>query len=172
MSQAMSAIEPTFRVARIVYFTDVTKDRSRVIPLGALAEVVLPHVHGLALKARASLKPGELSMISPLIRDRIAIPFDFLKGEFDLAWKSAGTAGKALEFLAERHASSLSVLSPTDYPARNWLLKRLIPARSEAVEGKLSAAVDFEFAELWKLYGEPDPVTPDRKIIESYRDAA
>jgi hypothetical protein len=172
MSQVMSAIEPTFRVARIVYFTDVTKDGSPVIPLGAFAEVTLPHVRGLALKARASLKPAELSMISPLIRDRIAYPFAFLKGEFALAWTGVAAGVKALDFLAERHASSLSVLAPKNYSERTWLLQRLIPARNEAVEGKLSAAVDSEFAELLKLYGAADPVAPDRKVIESSRDAA
>jgi hypothetical protein len=172
MSQAMSAIEPTFRVARIVYFADLTKVGSRVIPLGAFAEVTLPHVHGLALKARASLKPVELSMISALLRDRITNPFAFLKSEFDLAWKSVEAGVRALDFLAGRHASSLSVLAPKNYSERTWLLQRLIPARNEAVEGKLSAAVDSEFSELLKFYGMPDPVAPDRKVIESSRDAA
>jgi hypothetical protein len=166
----MSSIDPTFKVARIVYFTDLTNTKARVIPLGSLSEILLPHVHALALKARADLKPEELKLIGPLIRDRLAKPFAFLRGEFELAWENA-PPGRAIEFLAHRHAASLSVLAPTDYLERNWLLHRLLPAHSDAVEGKLSAAVDSEFAELLKKYGQR--VTAPRKVIESEsREAA
>lgn len=163
-------IEPSFRVARIVYFTNLTRADARVIPLGTLSEVLLPHIHGLALKARAGLLPDELALITPLIRDRLANPFAFLRSEFDLAWNEA-PSGKAMEFLAGRHASSLSVLAPTDYSERNWLLSRILPVRDDAVEGKLSAAVDSEFSELLKRYGSH--VAAPRKVIESEsRDAA
>jgi hypothetical protein len=159
----------TFRVAKIVYFTDLTRAGSRVIPLGSLAEVRLSHMHGLALKARSGLKPDEVALVTPLIRNKLADPFEFLRAEFDLAWHQA-TAGKAIEFLAQRHASSLSVLAPTDYSERHWLLSRLLHVRGEAVEGKLSDAVDSEFAELLKQYG--DQVDADQKVIESCREAA
>jgi len=158
----------TFRVARIVYFTSLTSANARVIPLGSLSEVLLPQVHGLALKARAALLPEELALISPLIRDRLENPFDFLRGEFDLAWKEAA-AGSAIEFLAARHASSLSVLAPTDYSERHWLLSRLF-VREDAVEAKLSAAVDSEFSELIKCYGSH--AAAPRKVIESEERAA
>lgn len=164
------SIDPTFRVARIVYFTNLTRADARVIPLGTLSEVLLPHIHGLALKARAELQSDELAMVTPLIRDRLANPFTFLRGEFDLAWDEAAP-GKAIEFLAGRHASSLSVLAPTDYSERNWLLSRILPVRDDAVEGKLSAAVDSEFSELLKHYGSH--VAAPRKVIESEsREAA
>lgn len=159
----------TFRVARIVYFTDLTHANSRVIPLGSLSEVMLPHVHGLALKARDVLLPEELALMSPLIRDRLLNPFAFLRGQFDEAWENAG-AGEALEFLARRHASSLSVLAPTDYSERHWLLNRILPVRDEAVETKLSDAVDSEFAELVKQYGSH--AAAPRKVIESEERAA
>jgi hypothetical protein len=153
-----------------VYFTDLTRANARVIPLGSLSEVMLPHIHGLALKARSVLGPDELELVAPLIRVRLTNPFAFLRGEFDLAWEKAGL-GKAIDFLAGRHASSLSVLAPTDYSERHWLLGRHWPARHEAVEGKLSAAVDSEFAELLKRYGSQ--VDAPRKVIESEsREAA
>jgi hypothetical protein len=160
-----------FRVARIVYFTDLTSAKGRVIPLGSLAEVRLPHVHALALKARGALNKDELALITPLIRDKLADPFAYLRLEFDLAWSKA-KSGHAIEFLAQRHASSLSVLAPTDYSERGWLLSRLRAPRDEAVEGKLSAAVDSEFAELLKRYG--GQVAAPRKVIETdeVRDAA
>ncbi len=154
----------TFRVARIVYFTDLSRRDARVIPLGSLSEVLLPHVHGLALKARAVLLPQELESVSPLIRDRLSNPFAFLRDEFDLAWETA-RPGAAIEFLAGRHASSLSVLAPADYSERHWLLNMLLPPREDAVEAKLSAAVDDEFADLIKAYGS-HAIAP-RKVIES-----
>src|SRR4051794_25162503 len=98
--------QPAFRVSRIVYFTNLTRDAARVIPLGSLAEVITPHVHGLALKARTALATDELALVTPLLRDRIKNPFTFLRGEFDLAWEGA-EPGKVIEFLAGRHSTSL-----------------------------------------------------------------
>jgi hypothetical protein len=161
--------EPAFRVARIVYFTDLTRADARVIPLGSLSEVSLPHIYGLALKARSVLLPDELALVSPIIRDRLADPFTFLRGEFDLAWDNADP-GMAIDFLASRHASSLSILAPTDYSERHWLLGRLLPVGGDAVEGKLSGAVDSEFGELLKHYG--CHVIAPRKVIESEDRAA
>ena len=131
----MTTIEPSFRVARIVYFSDLTRAKARVIPLGSLSEVKLSHTNGLALKARTALSADELSLISPLLRDQFKNPFVFLRGEFDQAWEKA--AGRALEFLSDRHASSLSVLTPTDYAKRNWLFDRLLPPRGDVVVGKI-----------------------------------
>ncbi len=161
----------SFRVARIVYLTDLTRANARVIPLGALSEVELPHVHGLALKARAVLQPQELAAISPLIRERLTDPFEFMRGEFDAAWKNA-EPGKALDYLAARHASSLSILAPTDYAGSNWLLSRIFPVTEDTLEAKLSAAVDSEFSELLKLYNGPSAT--QQKLIASgeNRDAA
>src|SRR4051812_19526463 len=105
-------LQPAFRVARIVYFTDLSRASARVVPLGTLAEVITPHVYGLALKARAGLKADELALVTPLIREQMKNPFSFLRGEFDAAWENADP-GRAIDFLAGRHTSSLSVLAPT-----------------------------------------------------------
>jgi hypothetical protein len=161
--------EPFFKVARIVYFTDLTKASSRVIPLGSFGEVMLPHVHALGLKARSSLTREELALIAPLLRDRLESPFKFLRAEFNLAWETGGF-GRALELLTTKHSSSLSILTPTDVPDRHWLLQRLLPVRDDAVEGKLSSAIDHEFSELVKSYG--DQVASERKVIEVDIDRA
>jgi len=142
----------------------MTRADARVIPLGSLSEVMLPHIHGLALKARSGLTSDELKLVSPLIRERLMNPFAFLRAEFDLAWKSA-ERGKAIEFLSNIHSAGLSVLAPTEYSERHWLLSRILPVRDDAVEGKLSAAVDSEFAELLKRYHSH--VDAPRKVIES-----
>jgi hypothetical protein len=168
----MTAAKPPdlfFKVARVVYFTDLTKAAARVIPLGSFGEVMLPHVHALGLKARSTLTKEELAQISPLVRDRLENPFKFLRAEFNLAWET-GEYGRALEFLTRKHSSSLSILAPTDVPDRHWLLQRLLPARGDAVEGKLSSAIDSEFSELVKSYG--DQVASERKVIEVDIDRA
>jgi hypothetical protein len=71
-----------------------------------------PNVHALALKARDGLAPDELALVSPLIRERLANPFAFLRMEFDKAWDAA-EPGRAIEFLSKSHTTSLSVLAPT-----------------------------------------------------------
>ena len=162
-------IDPTFQVARIVYLPQLTRADARAIPLGSLAEVMLPHIHGLGLRARTMLKPAELELISPLIRERLADPFSFFRAEFDLAFDKA-PIGHSIAFLAARHCSSLSVLAPTDYSKRSWLFGRALPPREETVDAQLSVAVDDEFQALMKQYG--DPAAPDRKLIESFRAAA
>ncbi len=162
--------EPSFRVAQIVYFSDLTRPDARVVPLGSLAEIILPHMHGLALKARTTLMPDELRLVSPLVRDALANPFSFLRADFESAWESADGAS-ALQFFAKRHASSLSVLAPVEYHQRHWLLERLLPVREEAVEGQLSSAVDSEFGKLLTRFGAH--VSAQRKRIESeVREAA
>jgi len=55
-------------------------------------------------------------------------------------------------------------------PDRHWLLQRLLPARGDAVEGKLSSSIDNEFSELMKHYG--DQVASERKVIEVGIDRA
>lgn len=156
---------PSFRVAPIVIFTDLTRQNARVIPLGSLAEVMLPHMQGLALQARTALHPGELETVPSLIRNKLVNPFEFLKQEFELAWRETAGKSSALDFLAAKHASSLSVLAPTDWSGRSWLFERLIQVRSEAVEAKLGAAVDAEFSAMLTRYGAH--VDAQRKLIES-----
>jgi hypothetical protein len=156
----------TFRVAKVVYFTDLTRKAARVIPLGSLAEVRLKDAHALALKARTALNSDEATLITPLLRDKLADPFAFWKVEFELAFSKVKKEGAdALDFLAKRHASSLSVLAPSDYEERHWLLSRLFAPRDDAVEAKLSAAVDSEFADLLKRYG--GQAAAPKKVIET-----
>ncbi|SRR6266705_3389059 len=162
MSNVANLIRPSLRVARVVYFTDVTRANARVIPLGAFSEIVLPHVHGLALKARSNLNSAESELINPLMKDQLADPFAFFREQFNLAWKEA-RPGQAIDFLASRHTTALSVLAPRNIEEGSWW-GRFMRARDDAVELKLSDAVDQEFADILKAYG--DSATPKRKLIE------
>jgi hypothetical protein len=147
MTNVRTMIRPSLCVARLVYFTDLTRKTAPVIPLGALCEITLPHAHGLALKARAQLTPSETASIAPLLRESLAKPFTFLRDEFDLAWDEAGF-GQALKFLSERHNASLSLLSPHDGEAeRSW--HKWLTGEKE-FEVRLGTAVEREFADLLK----------------------
>lgn len=154
-------IEPSLRVARVVYFTDLTRRNAPTIPLGAFAEIMLPEVHGLALKARANLSEDEQLLLGGLLRAPLAEPFKFLAKEFDIAWVQA-EPGRALDFLAGRHTASLSVLAPHISRAANspWW-SRLLRGK-EDVEAKLSHAVDAEFADLLKETTPDKPMAPVR----------
>jgi hypothetical protein len=150
--------ELTFQVAKIVYFTDVTRADARVIPLGSLSEILVPPaMHGLALKARSELSPDELALVSPLMRDRLQNPFAFLRADCDVAWGTA-EPGRAIEFLGRRHTASLSVLAPRNcLTGLEWLRTRLLTPRLEAIDSKLSGAVEGEFEDLMKQYGRRPP---------------
>ena len=162
-------IRPSLRVTRVVYFTDLTRADAPVIPLGAFSELLLPHGHALALKARSSLKENELSKVAGLLRERLKNPFDMLRREFDLAWDEA-EPGQAITYLAQRHAAALSILAPRDCVEKHrWY--SFILDKPEAEE-KIASAVNKEFAELMHELLPSDPVVPhERTRIEVDRVA-
>jgi hypothetical protein len=167
MSSVHQLVPRSLRVARIVYFTDLTQVDARVIPLGALSEITHRNVHGLALTARGELDAKEIELINPLLRQRLAHPFNFLREEFQTAWDGA-EPGEALAFLAERHGSSLSVLRPRPVGEAAWWQKLWSSPR---IETKLVEAVDTEFASLMREYTDKEP-EPERTVIEFGRAAA
>jgi hypothetical protein len=162
-------VEPEFRVTQIVYVTDVTRADSQVIALGVFAEMANNDWHGLALKARKTLTKAELSEVSPLLRDALADPFAYLRGEFNDAWDNA-EPGRALEYLARRHNAGLRILTPTDCAERNWLRDRLMSPRKEALEAKLMAAVDTAFGKL--LGTDATPGDSNKIFAEGTKAAA
>jgi hypothetical protein len=153
-------VRPSLRVARVVYFTDVTRADAPIIPLGAFSELVLPHGHALALKARSSLKEEELAKVAGLIRERLKNPFDMLRQEFDLAWEQA-KPGYAIAYLAQRNASALSILAPRDCVEKpRWY--SFILEKPEA-EAKIASAVNKEFSDLLHELAPTDPIAPDER---------
>ena len=137
----------SFRLSRIIYIEDLQRADSRVIPLGAIAEVTLPHLRGLAMAARTALDPDELALVGSLMRDHLAVPYDFLEGEFLHAWKEADK-GEALNMLMQEHSSSLSFLAPNDLQVpRRWLIGESA-ALPPLVRNRLIGVVDDEFYEM------------------------
>jgi hypothetical protein len=137
MSNVVKMVRPSLRVARAVYFTDLTRRDAPVIPIGAFCEIITTRGRGLALKARSSLNEQELSMVSALLRDRMANPFSYLATEFDEAWKATPRGG-AIDFLAKRHSAALGILSPRELAA-SWFSRWL------GDEATLKSAVEREF---------------------------
>jgi hypothetical protein len=135
-------IRPSLRASRVVYFSDMTRAGSRIIPLGVFCEIVHSGGHGLALKARSVLTNGERAAVASIFGERLSDPFKFLCGEFDAAWSQA-EPGKCLDFLAAQHTAALSVLAPYS-PAieRSW--HRGLLGEPDA-EAKLKNATMREF---------------------------
>ena len=144
-------VTSSFRVSRIIYFAGITSAESIIIPLGTLAHVALPHMHGMALKARTSLSDANRALVTPLLAELSHNPYAFLHKEFELAW--VGDTGTALDILAVRHTTSLSVSRPTDYAKGMRLLKLEIPAREDAVVADLTNAVISEFDKMMEQFG-------------------
>jgi len=163
MSNIETPIRASFRVARAVYFTNLTDAKAAIIPLGVFAEIIVPGLHGLALKARSKLTAKETGLVGGLLRDRLSEPFGFLREEFQTAWARTEQGGEAISFMNNRHSSALSVLAPRDYKRdRGWM--GFMKADDASVELKLSEAIDHEFEELLREHG--DGAAPKRKLIE------
>ena len=94
-----------FRLSRIVYIENLQQADSRAMPLGVIAEVVLPTLRGLAMAARTVLDDDELRAVGPLMRNQLETPFNFLEGEFHRAWRTA-PRGEALNLLLQEHTFS------------------------------------------------------------------
>ncbi|MEI9991877.1 MAG: hypothetical protein WDM86_17800 [Rhizomicrobium sp.] len=161
-------IDPEFRVAQIVYVTDVTREGAPIIPLGVFAEASNQKSRGLALKARKSLSAAEREMLSPLLRDLLMDPFAYFHSEFRDAWDNA-PPGRALEYLGKRHASGLRILGPKDCDETIWFLQRLIAPKLDALEAKLTSAVDREYEKFWR---KPDIEQDSEKVFIERKKAA
>jgi hypothetical protein len=110
------------RLSRIVYFTDLQHTDSRELPIGVVAEVLLPSLHAIGTALRPGFSGAEMSMIGRMMRDSLAKPIDFLWPEILDAFKTS-EPGRALDRFAARHSSSLAVLAPVQIETpRQWLV--------------------------------------------------
>lgn len=161
----------SFRLSRIVYIEDLQLADARAIPLGAIAEIVLPAARGLAMTARSHLDNGDLREIGPLMRERLAKPFDYLEPEFLRAWSEAPKGG-ALDLLLSENSSSLSMLEPRrlEIPKR-WLVAEGA-SLATLVRPPLAAAADEEFFDmiLEDLFVEVGPPAPEDTALSEHRE--
>ena len=111
-------------LSRVVFLVDARWNSGRVIPLGVLGELSFGHdTWVLGLIARKQLSGDEISCLGPLICEKLANPFQFLKSEFDWAW-AQNQRGKAIELLLERNTGALRFQPPLD---------RAVPAVKEKI---------------------------------------
>jgi len=109
----MDTIQTIGRIglSRIAFYTDMSNQHRRVIPLGVIAEIYLDNVHGLGLIARTTLTDEEKSLVGPMLRDKLKSPFELLNADFEWAWDNA-QPGSCLIDLAARHRGSLRFETP------------------------------------------------------------
>ena len=67
-----------FRLARIVYFSDLRHSDSPIVPIGVVAEVTLDGLCGIGTALRPSLDESELNQLGPWMRDALRNPHDTL----------------------------------------------------------------------------------------------
>ena len=148
-------------LSRITYHCNLQRAGGLVIPLGVMAELAVGSGRAFGLIARKTLAPGELSAVARMVRDKLAAPFEFLKPDFDWAWKKIEEEkiepGQALGLLANRYSDSIFFAAPTEERVRT------VP---EFALAELRGRRDEEFySMLADLMGQPT-IPPTRDISE------
>jgi hypothetical protein len=96
------------RISRIVYFTDLIHSDTREISIGVVAEVTLPSLRAIGTALRPSLSEIEMGLMGSIAREILAEPMRGLWPSMEWAFGNSAS-GQALELLASRYASSISV---------------------------------------------------------------
>jgi len=103
----------SFTLSRILFRTNVISGNTPEIPLGLLSELVVGPCRVLGMSIRRKITPRELSWLPDSWHADLAQPATYWSSQFDESWASA-PPGQALNFLAERHLSSLFVVPPQE----------------------------------------------------------
>jgi len=133
------------RISRVVYFTDLQHTDSREIPIGIVSEVMLSSLQGVGTALRPNFSDAELGLMGPFMRDVLANPTRTLWPEVVEIFQNT-EPGSTLDVLAQRHASSLSVLAPTPLEVpRRWLLERDTARLAEIVRERMKVTLTDEY---------------------------
>jgi hypothetical protein len=160
-----------FSLARIVYFTDLRRSDSPIVPIGVVAEVTLNGLTGIGTALRPTLDDSELHQVGPWMREALRDPMRSLWPEMEKALITA-PSGTALQVFSALHQSSLSVLSPQalDVP-KQWLLERDYDALKSLVSARLNVTLTEQYYELlFPPRGDVDQQKP--RVAEEVRMAA
>ncbi len=148
-------------LSRITYHCDLQRADGLVIPLGVMAELAVGSGRALGLIARKTLTQTELSAIRRMVRDKLATPFEFLKPDFEWAWKKIEEekieAGRVLSLLATRYSDSIFFAAPAEERVRTTPDFALAELRRRRDEEFYSMLAD--------LTGQPT-IPPSRDISE------
>ena len=153
------------RLSRIVVFSDLQHADSHEIHIGVVAEVVLPTLRAIGTAVRSELPPHEQKLLGPILRRHMEKPIEHLWPEILEVFKGSAP-GQALESLAERHASSLSVLAPRKLEVpRQWLIEKDEKRLSSLVKARIKVSlIDAYFELLFPPRGSniAEPATKER----------
>ena len=103
----------SFTLSRILFRTNTIGGNTPEIPLGLLSELVVGPCRVLGMSIRREITPREVSWLPDSWHADLARPATYWSSQFDECWASA-PSGQALNFLAERHRSSLYVAPPQE----------------------------------------------------------
>ena len=103
----------SFTLSRILFRSIMTSGNTPEIPLGLLSELVVGPCRVLGMSIRRKITPKELSWLPDSWHADLAQPAPYWSNQFDESWASA-PPGQSLNFLAERHRSSLYVAPPQE----------------------------------------------------------
>ena len=103
----------SFTLSRILFRASTFGGNTPEIPLGLLSEIVVGPCRVLGMSIRREITPREASWLPDSWQADLARPATYWSSQFDECWASA-PSGQALNFLAERHQSSLYVAPPQE----------------------------------------------------------
>jgi hypothetical protein len=168
--EAMKSHVPhVLRVSNIMFHVDISKASGAVIPVGVMAEILLPRLYGLGMIARVGLGSGELADVSELPKQLVAKPFDYLAQEFKEAWTKSAPGG-ALDYVAMKHEYSalhFDVPQRLEVPFRFFADNPLTmaPTLRTAVRAHLGAILDEQMLKL--IYrSSPGTTVPQEEILQ------
>ena len=103
----------SFTLSRILFRTNTIGGNTPEIPLGLLSELVVGPCRVLGMSIRRQITSREVSWLPDSWHAGLARPATYWSSQFDEFWASA-PPGQSLNFLAERHRSSLYVAPPQE----------------------------------------------------------
>jgi hypothetical protein len=119
IEKAAAAPPHTLRFSTITFHVDMSKATAPIIPVGIMAEILLPRLYGLGMVARIELSTDELARVSELPKPLVTRPFDYLALQFKEAWIKAAPGGGALDYVSGKYEYSafhFGVPQPLDVP--------------------------------------------------------
>jgi hypothetical protein len=139
------------RFSTITFYSDMSKVAAPVIPIGIMAEILLPHLWGVGLIARIELSADEMALVSELPKQLVAKPFDYLAREFNEAWK-AGPGG-ALDYVTSKYECSalhFNLPQQSDVPLQfiTDMSQSTVPILRTAVRAYLGTILDDQMSKL------------------------